>query len=103
MPGHTHRSERARLFFLQLLGAWITVRSEWAIFPLLFLLGFLDQLSGGPAHRYFFNLLPFRGFWGNVRLICHFFIVFSKDYRYFYNAFFRKEILMAFSSGSQIC
>ena len=45
MPGHTHRSDWARLFFLQLLGTWITVRSEWAVFPLLFLIGFLDQLS----------------------------------------------------------
>ena len=61
--GHTHRSERARLFFLQLLGAWITVRSEWAVFPLQFLLGFLDQLSGGPAHRYCF-FIAFSGVLG---------------------------------------
>ena len=62
VPGHTHRPEWARLFFLQLLGTRITVRSEWAVFPLLFLLGFLDQLSGGPAHKYFFFHCLFGGF-----------------------------------------
>ena len=63
VPGHTHRPEWARLFFLQLLGTRITVRSEWAVFPLLFLLGFLDQLSGGPAHKYFF-FIAFSGVLG---------------------------------------
>ena len=92
MPGHTHRPEWARLFFLQLLGMRITVRSEWAVFPLLFL-GFLDQLIGGPAHKYFFSL-PFRGCWGYVSLKCHFLTAFSKDHRFFYNAFFRQKIIM---------